>query len=80
MRYRTPKEVYDDLYQSAVWSEQRKSNSICDNCAASDTCKYHNNPKNRKKVVKDCGKFKLSDDVLKIIEGIWRKEVNGRKS
>ena len=80
MRDRTPKEIYNDLYQSALWGEQRRTKNICDNCAASSTCKYHNNPKNAAKVVKDCGKYKLSDEVLKIIEEEWRREINGRKS
>lgn len=77
MRKRTPKMIYEDLYISALYAEKRKTKSICDNCAASDTCKYHNNPKNAAKVVKDCKKYKLSDEVLKTIEEEWRREVNG---
>lgn len=77
MRKRTPKMIYEDLYISALYAEKRKTNSICDNCAVSDTCKYHNNPKNAAKVVKDCKKYKLSDEVLKTIEEEWRREVNG---
>ena len=63
MMYRPPEEVIKENIERIIWEVNSKSASICDNCQDSNTCKWHNNDKNKHKQVRDCGRFNLSSEL-----------------
>lgn len=44
--------------------------NICEKCGNVETCKYHNKPENKNKIVRDCRKFQISDEVLAEIDAM----------
>ena len=67
---RTPQEIYKDDLLDAEYREKHKVINICEKCAIAESCKYHNKPENKEKVVRDCRKFQISDEVLKEIDNM----------